>query len=195
MPAAPADRARLDAEAEEVTVAVVTASRLLLALSTRALAAIDTSLTLHQLRALVVLEGCQPLKLAALAEMLGVNPSTAMRMVDKLEAAGLVDRRPNPHNRREVALRLTPEGLAVVDRVLAHRRAEVRKLVARLPTAERVGLVTALRALTQAGGTLAADAFDEVRRTGGLVENPPAQGGRRPRLGGGTARLTPRAPR
>ncbi|MFJ9614307.1 MarR family winged helix-turn-helix transcriptional regulator [Streptomyces noursei] len=171
-PSASADAARLDAEAEEVTVAVIAASRLLIAVPTRALASIDDSMTLSQLRALMVLESCQPLKLAALAAILGVNPSTAMRMVDKLEAAGLVDRRPNPHNRREVVLRLTTDGRALVERVLAHRRAEVRELVARLPAAERAGLVGALRALTRAGGELAVDAFDEARRTGALVEDP-----------------------
>ncbi|MEK2477768.1 hypothetical protein [Streptomyces noursei] len=73
---ASADAARLDAEAEELTVAVIAASRLLIAVSTRALASIDDSMTQAQLRALMVLESCQPLKLAALAATLGVNPST-----------------------------------------------------------------------------------------------------------------------
>ncbi|MDF2261330.1 MarR family transcriptional regulator [Streptantibioticus ferralitis] len=64
------------------------ASRLFVAISARALADIDPSLTLPQLRTLVVLESQGPVKLAALASVLGVNPSTAMRMIDKLEAIG-----------------------------------------------------------------------------------------------------------
>ncbi|MFJ5678419.1 MarR family winged helix-turn-helix transcriptional regulator [Streptomyces sp. NPDC093097] len=168
----------LDEVAEEVTVAVMAASRLVIAVSARALAAIDDTVTLPQLRALVVLESCEPLKLAALATTLDVNPSTAMRMVDKLEAAGLVDRRTNPASRREVVLRLSAAGRAMVEQVLAHRRAEIRTLVGRLPAEQRAGLVPALRALVQAAGELAVDPFDEVRRIGGLVEDPLGSDGR-----------------
>ncbi|MFE9407932.1 MarR family winged helix-turn-helix transcriptional regulator [Streptomyces sp. NPDC006704] len=166
-------------EAEEVAVAVMAASRLLVAISARALASIDDTMTLPQLRALVVLESCEPLKLAAMATTLGVNPSTAMRMVDRLEAAGLVDRRTNPASRREVVLNLTDAGRSLVSRVMAHRRAEVGALVARVPAEERAGLVPALRALralTRAAGELAVDPFDQVRRIGGLVEDPLAPG-------------------
>ncbi|MGP9019892.1 MarR family winged helix-turn-helix transcriptional regulator [Streptomyces sp. BR1] len=162
----------LGREAEDVTVAVMAASRLLVAVSARALASFDDSMTLPQLRALVVLDSCEPLKLAAMAGTLGVNPSTAMRMVDRLETGGLVDRRTNPANRREVVLRLTEAGHALVDRVMAHRRAEISELVAKLPPESRAALVPALRALTQAAGELAVDPFDEVRRIGGLVEDP-----------------------
>jgi DNA-binding MarR family transcriptional regulator len=114
-------------------------------------------LTLPQLRALVVLDGCGPSKLAALATTLGVNPSTAMRMVDRLEAAGLVDRRPNPDNRREVVLRLTEAGQRLVDDVNAHRRAEFATLVTRLPADQRAALVPTLRALTAAADEIAVD--------------------------------------
>ncbi|WP_406504513.1 MarR family winged helix-turn-helix transcriptional regulator [Streptomyces sp. NBC_00212] len=170
------DQNTLDQEAEEVAVAVMAASRLLVAISARALSSIDDSMTLPQLRALVVLESCEPLKLAAMAATLGVNPSTAMRMVDRLEAVGLVDRRTNPASRREVVLNLTDAGRDLVGRVMAHRQAEVSALVARLPADERAGLVPALRALTRAAGELAVDPFDEVRRIGGLVADPLAPG-------------------
>ncbi|MGW2813307.1 MarR family winged helix-turn-helix transcriptional regulator [Streptomyces sp. NPDC001415] len=173
---AAARKRSLDQEADEVAVAVMAASRLLVAISARALSSIDDSMTLPQLRALVVLESCEPLKLAAMAATLGVNPSTAMRMVDRLEAAGLVDRRTNPASRREVVLNLTDAGRDLVARVMAHRRAEVGELVARVPAEERAGLVPALRALTRAAGELAVDPFDEVRRMGGLVADPLAPG-------------------
>lgn len=173
---AAARKRSLDQEADEVAVAVMAASRLLVAISARALSSIDDSMTLPQLRALVVLESCEPLKLAAMAATLGVNPSTAMRMVDRLEAAGLVDRRINPASRREVVLNLTDAGRDLVARVMAHRRAEVGELVARVPAEERAGLVPALRALTRAAGELAVDPFDEVRRMGGLVADPLAPG-------------------
>ncbi|MDT0544395.1 MULTISPECIES: MarR family transcriptional regulator [Streptomyces] len=132
---------------EELIASVLAATRLLVAISARALASIDETLTATQLRALVVLDSCGPAKLAALASGLGVNPSTAMRTVDRLESLGLVDRRVNPDSRREVVLRLTDRGAEVVDRVLEYRRAEIAVLVERLPADVRSGLVRGLRAL------------------------------------------------
>ncbi|WP_374116558.1 MarR family winged helix-turn-helix transcriptional regulator [Streptomyces gilvus] len=163
-----------DREAEDVTLAVMAASRLIVALSARALGAVDVSLTLPQLRSLVALRTCGPIKLAAMAATLGVNPSTALRMVERLESLGLIDRRVNPDNRREVVLRLTPEGQALTDRVLQHRRSAIRALVERLPARERAGLVPALRALTAAADDLdlTLDPTDEADRLAGIVDDP-----------------------
>ncbi|AEW99426.1 MarR family winged helix-turn-helix transcriptional regulator [Streptantibioticus cattleyicolor] len=141
---------RLHDAAEDVSDAVLAASRLFMAISARALAAIDPALTLPQLRTLVVLHGEGPVKLAALAAALDVNPSTAMRMVDKLEAHGLVDRQVNPGNRREVILRLTRDGRHLVDQVMAHRHREIAEIVGRLPARRRTDLVRSLRELIAA---------------------------------------------
>ncbi|MER6738611.1 MarR family winged helix-turn-helix transcriptional regulator [Streptomyces puniciscabiei] len=150
----PSSEEALDREAEQVTVAVMAASRLIVALSARALASVDVPLTLPQLRSLVALHTCGPIKLVAMAATLGVTPSTALRMAERLEAQGLTDRRVNPDNRREVVLRLTSAGEELVERVLSHRRGEIRALVQRLPAQERAGLVPALTALTAAAGDL-----------------------------------------
>ncbi|MGX4688006.1 MarR family winged helix-turn-helix transcriptional regulator [Streptomyces sp. JNUCC 63] len=146
------------------------ASRLFVAISARALASTADSLTLPQLRALVVLDTRGPVKLVVLAATLGVNPSTALRMVGRLEGLGLADRRANPANRREVALSLTPAGHELVTRVLAHRRAEIRKLVQRLPAEERAALVPALHALTTAAGEMAVDPYDTTRIVHGITD-------------------------
>lgn len=52
----------------------------------------------------------------ALASLLEVEPITAGRMVDRLEKRGLVERRPDPHDRRVWLLHVTPqaESLLVV---------------------------------------------------------------------------------
>jgi len=133
-----------------VTGAVLTASRLLVAISARSLAAVQEHVTLPQFRMLVVLAGGRT-KLVTLAERLAVNPSTAMRMVDRLIAAGLVDRQINPDNRRENVLRLTEAGRRIVDEVTARRREEIAAIVARMPPGQRRGLVAALRAFSEAG--------------------------------------------
>ena len=140
-----------------MTAAVLTASRLLVAVSARSLAAAGVRVTLPLFRMLVVLAGHRESKLATLAEALAVNPSTALRMVDRLSAAGLVTRGVNPVSRREVVLRLTPAGRQVVDEVTARRREEIAAIVARMAPRQRAGLVRALRAFTDAGGEPAAD--------------------------------------
>ncbi|MFI5571557.1 MarR family winged helix-turn-helix transcriptional regulator [Streptomyces sp. NPDC051740] len=146
----PPGGARDDVEA--VTRAVLTASRLLVAVSARSLAAVEDRVTLPQFRMLMVLSTRGATKLVTLADLLHVAPSTAMRMVDRLIAAGLADRRTNPANRRETLLRLTGEGRHTVEDVTARRRAEIAAIVERLAPRQRAALVGALTAFNEAGG-------------------------------------------
>ncbi|TDE30067.1 MarR family transcriptional regulator [Actinomadura sp. 6K520] len=137
---------------DEVTSALLTASRLLVAISVRSLAAVEDTVTMPQFRLLVVLASQGPAKLVTLAGLLEVNPSTAMRMVDRLAAAGLVDRQASPDSGREIRIQLTGAGRALVDDVTARRRAGIAEVVARMPPGQRHALVAALRAFTEAGG-------------------------------------------
>ncbi|MEV7245017.1 MarR family winged helix-turn-helix transcriptional regulator [Streptomyces sp. NPDC093248] len=139
-------------DVDAVTRAVLTASRLLVAVSARSLAAVEDRVTVAQFRMLVVLSTRGTTKLVELAELLQVAPSTAMRMVDRLIAAGLADRQANPVNRRETLLRLTEEGRRTVEEVTARRRAEIAAIVQRLRPMERLALVEALNAFNEAGG-------------------------------------------
>ncbi|WP_285574934.1 MarR family transcriptional regulator, partial [Streptomyces sp. RTGN2] len=79
-------------DVDGVTRAVIAASRVLVAVSARSLSEIEERVTLAQFRMLVVLSTRGTTKLVALADLLHVAPSTAMRMVDRLIAAGLADR-------------------------------------------------------------------------------------------------------
>lgn len=126
------------------------ASRLVVAMSARALITVDETLTLTlpQLRGLVVLDTSGPAALGVLARDLGVSAATALRTVARLEAAGLVTGRVEPGGGQEVVLRLTPAGTELVARFLAHRRREIAVLVGRLPAEARRGLTEGLRALT-----------------------------------------------
>ncbi|MFF6996188.1 MarR family winged helix-turn-helix transcriptional regulator [Streptomyces sp. NPDC008313] len=139
-------------DVEAVTRAVLTASRLLVAVSARSLAAVEERVTLPQIRMLMVLHTRGTTKLVTLADLLQVAPSTAMRMVDRLIAAGLADRRINPDNRRETLLQLTDEGRRTVGDVSARRRHEIAVIVERLAPAQRAALVEALGAFNEAGG-------------------------------------------
>ena len=138
------DRAKAAQQVDDVdavTRAVLTASRLLVAVSARSLAAVEDRVTLPQFRLLVVLSTHGPAKLVVLANRLGVKPSTAMRMIDRLIASGLADRQTNPGNRRETVLRLTPEGRDLVQDVTGRRRREIEAIVRRIVPEQRVALV------------------------------------------------------
>lgn len=139
-------------DVDAVTRAVLIASRLLVAVSARSLAAVEDRVTLPQFRMLVVLSMRGATKLVVLADLLQVTPSTAMRTVDRLIAAGLADRQVNPDNRRETLLRLTDEGRRTVVDVTARRRTETAAIVERLAPAQRAALVEALTAFNEAGG-------------------------------------------
>jgi DNA-binding MarR family transcriptional regulator len=138
-------------DVDRVTEAVLTASRLLVAVSARSLHEAEDRLTLPQFRALVVLFTRGPLRLTALAGRLGVSPSAALRTAERLHVAGMIHRDPNPDNRRESILSLTPVGRRCVAHVTERRRIEIAAIVARMPGPDRAHLVAALEAFSAAG--------------------------------------------
>jgi DNA-binding MarR family transcriptional regulator len=137
---------------DELVTAVLTASRALVAVSARSLAELDETVTITQFRTLVVLENHEGINLNSLADELDVNSSTAMRMIDRLLAAGLVTRQDNPANRREVLLGLTAAGTDLVNSVTRRRRTEIATIVSAMPAERRTELITALHAFTEAAG-------------------------------------------
>jgi DNA-binding MarR family transcriptional regulator len=140
--------------------AVLTASRLLVAISARSFAEVENMLTLPQFRMLVVLDRTDAMNISRLGEHLDVIPSTAMRMVDRLAAAGMVRRDSSSSNRREVLVTLTPDGRRVVRKVTRRRRSELARIVQALAPAEQRKLVSALSAFTAAGGEPAVEGTD-----------------------------------
>lgn len=139
-------------EADVLVASILTASRLLVAVSARSLASVEESLTLPQFRTLVMLDSRGALSISRLADLLAVNPSTAMRMVDRLVAIDMVERGPNPESRREILVSCTREGSGVVREVTERRTQEIAKIVEAMPTRRRRGLADALQAFAAAGG-------------------------------------------
>ncbi|MEU4295118.1 MarR family transcriptional regulator [Kribbella sp. NPDC026596] len=139
-----------DDTVDEVVAAVLTASRVLVGVSARSLAQVEESVTLTQFRTLVVLDGHGPSRLNLLAERLDVTASTALRMVDRLIAGGLVDRRENAQDRREVVIDLTSDGRSLVRKVTRKRRVEIERIVRGMPVGRRRELVRALVAFAGA---------------------------------------------
>ncbi|WP_163507430.1 MarR family winged helix-turn-helix transcriptional regulator [Fodinicola acaciae] len=146
-------------EPEALVDALVLASRALVAVAARSVAEVDADVTLTQYRALVVLASRGPQRVSALASELGVAPSTATRLIERLVRADLVDRTAPPGDRRSLVVSLRPEGQALVRQVLEQRRVAVRKLVAAMPAEQRSGATEALRAFAAAAGELPEQAW------------------------------------
>lgn len=87
-----------------------------------------SSLTLAQARALVYLSRHEGIRQVELAGLLEVQPITLARLIDHLNEEGLVERRPDPIDRRAYRLYLTAAAtpqLAAIGEVAAAIRADV----------------------------------------------------------------------
>ena len=132
--------------------ALLVASRAMVAIANRSLADIDPDVTLPQSRALVLLASQGPQRIIDIAEDLGVAPSTATRMCDRLGRKGLLRRYRTSTDRREVKVSLTGTGRELVARVTEHRRAELARVVDSIPASAHVHVAAALKALNDAVG-------------------------------------------
>ena len=74
-------------------------------------------MTRAQWQVLSRLERSEGLKQAELAEMLDLQPITLTRLVDRLCANGMVERRADPNDRRAKRLHLTPLARPLMDRL------------------------------------------------------------------------------
>lgn len=103
--------------------------------------------------AAVVALGHQPgLSNDRLSQLLGLTHTGTVRLVDRLVADGLVERRAAVRDRRGVALHLTRAGEAARREVLAEREAVLQPLVSQFDTAEQATLATLLGKLLRAVG-------------------------------------------
>jgi DNA-binding MarR family transcriptional regulator len=132
--------------------AVVTASRVLVAMAARSLAEFGEEVTLTQYRSLVVLAARGPQGVAALAEAVAVTPPTASRLVDRLVRKGLVRRRRDRHDRRQVRIGLTDAGRRLVDLVTERRRVDIAELLKSIPPEVQRAMVAGLQRLAEAAG-------------------------------------------
>jgi DNA-binding MarR family transcriptional regulator len=140
------------ADQDSMIDAVLSASRVLVAIAARSLADAGEEVTLTQYRALVVLASRGPQSMATLAEAVAVTPATASRLCDRLVKKGLVRRRSDRHDRRQVRLALTETGRHLVDTVTSRRRQEIAEILAVIPPKSQQSVVSALTQLAQSAG-------------------------------------------
>ena len=88
----------------------------------------EISLNLAQAKALVRLEKNEGVSQARLAELAEVDAMTMVRILDRMEADGLLERRPDPADRRARCLYLTAKArpiLSEIWRLIEETRAEI----------------------------------------------------------------------
>jgi DNA-binding MarR family transcriptional regulator len=83
----------------------------------------------------------------ALGEMLRIPPSRMVALVDQLEERGLLERRPNPTDRRARALHVTAEGRRLMGRAMQRALAHEGRMGTSLSAEERQQLVALLQKL------------------------------------------------
>jgi len=147
-----ADAAPPEVDRDAIVDAVLSASRVLVAVAARSLGDIAEEVTLTQYRTLVVLASRGPQSLAALAEAVDVAPPTATRMCDRLVRKGLIQRRHERGDRRLIRLTLAREGEVLVNAVTERRRSEIAGLLAAIPLHQQTALIDSLQRLAGAAG-------------------------------------------
>src|SRR5580704_103405 len=88
----------------------------------RALRAHLPGMTLGRCAVLMQLAQHEKPNQAALARILDIRPITLVRLLDRLEAAGFVERIPDPDDRRAHVLALTAKALPIIESIRALNR-------------------------------------------------------------------------
>jgi DNA-binding MarR family transcriptional regulator len=86
----------------------------------------------------------------SLGQEVGLDRTTTADVVKRLEDRGLVERRPNPSDKRTRHVRLTAEGQTVVDALRGDMARAQERLLAPLRPAERTMLMDLMKILVEA---------------------------------------------
>ena len=106
-----------------------------------------TGLTPMLYGVLATIEAVPGIGQGEVADLLGADRSTMVRLTDQLEERGLVRREPNPSDRRTVVPTLTAEGRALLERAAPRVDASEREFAGALSASERKQLLGLLRRL------------------------------------------------
>jgi DNA-binding MarR family transcriptional regulator len=108
------------------------------------------TVTHGQFRVLRTLDRAErPLRLSELAAQLDIVPRSATSVVDDLESAGLVARRPDPDDRRATLVTLTPAGTQILTTLRENRREAMATVITRLTPTEQSTLINLLQRLAE----------------------------------------------
>lgn len=106
-------------------------------------------LTYNQYKTLLTIAGRPQCSLRDLARELEVAMSSASEMVDRLVGQGLIDRAQDAEDRRQLLLRLTPQGKALIGDLQRGILRGYDRLLRHLPEEEQEELVRAFETIAR----------------------------------------------
>lgn len=134
---------------EDATLAAV---NVLLRIAAQSVLEVEEIVSTPQLRVLILIAADGPQNLSAVAVELGVHPSNATRTCDRLVKSALVTRTEDQADRRFAKLALTPDGNALVRRVLDRRRSAMNEILSRMDSPDRAAVTSAFRTFAETAG-------------------------------------------
>ncbi|MET1075181.1 MAG: MarR family transcriptional regulator [Umezawaea sp.] len=141
----------------DVSSAVESAAEVLTALWDRTQQTSKTRVSPSQMQALAIVERHGQINLNGLAAELDAIPSSASRLCDRLQAAGLLTRAASVHNRREVMLALTRDGRALLAEIGRNRHQALARILADMSPSGREALLTGLSEFNEAVASAGTD--------------------------------------
>ena len=107
----------------------------------------DAQLTPLQFAALVKLDDLGEVSQNELGRRTAMDAATMQGVIKRLLARGLIDRKPDPEDRRRVVLSLTADGRALIAAVMPNGRAITDETLAGLSDVERRSFLSLLKRL------------------------------------------------
>lgn len=108
---------------------------------------------------------------ASLAKKVYLSPSTVVGIIDRLEEKGLIERKRNSRDRRQVHISATAAGLRLVEAAPSLLQDTLAKALKELPEGEQVSITVALERLVDLMEARQLDAAP-VLQTGSLSSEP-----------------------
>jgi DNA-binding MarR family transcriptional regulator len=110
----------------------------------------STGLSMPQFSILMQLHYKGACGMSAISERFDVSAAAASQLVDKLVQAGYIERTEDPHDRRAKLLKLSKNGVRLVDSGIQERYRWMDELASKLSAAEQTKISEALTILTEA---------------------------------------------
>ena len=130
-----------------VTMLVVDLARLLRRRFEAALSDLDTGLTAGEARTLFYVWRHPGQRQAVLAELMFVEPMTLVGYLDSLGKAGLIERRPDPKDKRANLIELTPQADPLLERIGGALQSVRSKALEDVPEDKKQVLETLLQSM------------------------------------------------
>jgi DNA-binding MarR family transcriptional regulator len=105
--------------------------------------------TVSEWRVLASLAGSEPINIGALAQITTMKQPTVTRVLDRMQARGLVERLPNDGDRRVTLVRITPAGTRLVSKLIPLARQHEQRVLEPFGKQRSEDLKTTLRKLIE----------------------------------------------